>query len=108
MTGMQNVDATHPKDSHWDGPPDDPPSWTEKTWTCVMCCRALPKKGKAFYVGKPTVFLVCIDCWKGFVLRNAVAKEVLRGVRKWGKKKKKRLKGQRGPQQNSSKQIDKA
>ena len=32
---------------------------------CPMCQRQILKSGKAIYVGYPTKFLICLDCWKG-------------------------------------------
>jgi transposase-like protein len=38
--------------------------------TCPMCRRPLPRAGKGYLVGHPEMFLICRDCWKGWVVRN--------------------------------------
>lgn len=53
---------------------------------CPMCRRDLPKSGRGYIVGRPTSFIICRDCWKGFVIRNVDnLNEVLQGTIRFGK-----------------------
>jgi hypothetical protein len=56
------------------------------TFFCPACRRDLPKRGKAYKVGNPTTFLVCIDCWKGFFGRQPKISKFYKGTIMWKKK----------------------
>jgi hypothetical protein len=51
-----------------------------------MCRRPLLKpgqrKGRAYLVGKPQAFLICRDCWKGWVIPNVArpSRVIIAGV----------------------------
>jgi hypothetical protein len=51
---------------------------------CSMCLRPLPSAGRAFLVGSPRMFLICRDCWKGWVVPTVSTtrglRQVLQGV----------------------------
>lgn len=56
----------------------------KETFFCPMCQKHFLKRGKAIYVGKPKTFLICLYCWKGWVVRNCGSlKEVYQGTEKW-------------------------
>ena len=47
---------------------------------CPMCRRTLPLAGRGYRVGWPTEFLICRDCWKGWVITHTdQPSKVLRG-----------------------------